>query len=972
MKRSSLTENDFEVEHVVSALIENGYIERTPENYNHELLLDPEILLEFVKTTQPAEWRKLEEQYPEDTEKRFLKRVSTEIGKRGTLHVLRNGVKDRGAKFELAYFKPVSGLNPEHIEKYEKNRFSVIRQLPYSQKNYKTLDISIFLNGIPIITAELKNHFTGQDYTDAIRQYKNDRDPKEQFLKRCLVHFAVDNDKAYFTTRLEGTNTVFLPFNKDIENPEDERGFRVAYLYHDIWHPDSLLEIISNFMQIEEKEDLKTGRKTKNIIFPRFHQLITVKDLIRSARNEGPGKNYLIQHSAGSGKTYTISWIAHQLAHIHDQGDRPVFDSVLVISDRRVIDKQLKEAVKQFEKALGVVLTTKNSKELKEGLEAGRKIIVTTIQKFPFVVEEIERLKGKSFAVIIDEAHSSQGGESMRTVKRTLSYQSLEEAEEEEAEERDIEDQIIEDIRSRGRLPNVSFFAFTATPKRQTFELFGEKQPDGSYRPFSLHSMRQAIDEGFILDVLENYITYKTYFKLIKKIEDDPEYEKRKAVAVLRRYVDLHEHAIKKKVEIMLDHFYRNVRHRIGGKAKAMVVTRSRLHAVRYKLEFDRQLKERGSEFKALVAFTGTVRDSGEEYTESSMNGFPESQTREKFDKDGYRILIVAHKFQTGFDQPLLQTMYVDKKLRGVNAVQTLSRLNRIYPGKDEVFVLDFVNETDDIKKAFQQYYETTILSEGTDPNILYDLEQKIEDFGIIDYQDVDNFVRLWYTTEDQSKLHKVLMPAIERYNELSREERFELRDYLRTFIKTYAFVSQIVTFEDVGLEKLYLYCRFLLKKLPVDKTSLPKEILESVDMDRYRIQKTFTGEINLVREEVALYTSNNIEKSPPSDEKERLSAIIEHINEISGTQFTEADKVKIGQIAKTISKDPDFRESMKTNTEENLKLLFKSLFDKALADMYEDDFNFYKKIEETPGVKDLLKEYLFEDIVRGGKELNI
>jgi len=972
MKKSNLTENNFEVAHVVKTLVNNGYTERLPDNYNQELLLDTEILINFIKSTQPDEWEKLQEQYPENTADLFLKRVAGEIAKRGTLDVLRNGIKDRGAKFELAHFKPVSGLNPEHEKLYRQNKFTVIRQLPFSQKYQKTLDISIFLNGIPIITSELKNHFTEQNHTDAIKQYRFDRDPKEPFLKRCLVHFAVDNDKAYFATQLEGENTQFLPFNKDIENPEDKRGFKVTYLYHDIWHPDSLLEIIYQYIQIAEKEDLKTGKKTKKIIFPRFHQLTAVKQIVDSARKLGTGKNYLIQHSAGSGKTFTISWLAHQLSQIHDKDDKRIFDSVIVISDRKVIDKQLKDAVKQFEKTLGVVLGTENSRQLKDALESGKQIIVTTIQKFPFVVEEIGKLKGKNFALIIDEAHSSQGGESMKTVKKTLTYTSLENAEEEDPEERDVEDKILEDIQARGKLPNVSLFAFTATPKQQTLELFGEKQLDGSYQAFSLYSIRQAMEERFILDVLENYMTYKTYFKLVKMIEEDPEYEKRKAVAVLKRYVDLHEHAIKKKTEIMLEHLSKNVKGSVKGRAKAMVVTRSRLHAVRYKLEFDRQLKEQGSDVKALVAFTGTIKDDGHEFTESNMNGFPESQTVKKFDTDEYRIMIVAHKFQTGFDQPLLHTMYVDKKLKGVNAVQTLSRLNRIFPAKNGVSVLDFVNETDEIRKAFQPYYETTILSEGTDPNVLYEIERDILKFDIIDQPEIDRFAELWYSTEDQSKLHQVLSPAIVRFKELIQEDKYIFKDNLRRYVKIYAFISQVVAFQDVSLEKLYLYCRFLIKKLPLDKDSLPREVVESVDMDRYRIKQTYKGGITLEEKEGELAPLTTKEEKPPVSELDRLSAIIEKINEIGGTQFTDVDKVKLTKLADTISSNQGFKESIKTNTKSNLKLLFKKLFDEAIADMYENDLNFYKKIEENPSVKDLIKENLFEDVFKRGRELNL
>lgn len=969
MKKSNINENNFEVAHVAQALVDNGYLERLPDNYHQELFLDTEILLNFIKSTQPEEWEKLQEQYPGNTEGIFLKRVSSEIGKRGTLDVLRQGVKDRGAKFELAYFKPVSGLNPEHERLYKQNKFSVIRQIPFSLKYQKTLDISIFLNGIPIITSELKNHFTGQDYTDAIRQYY-DRDLKEPFLKRCLVHFAVDNDRAYFATQLEGEITQFLPFNKDIENPEDKRGFKVAYLYYDLWHPDSLLEIIYQYIQKQEKEDLKTGRKTKKIIFPRLHQLTAVQQLVSSAKNLGTGKNYLIQHSAGSGKTFTISWLGHQLSQIHDKEDKRIFDSVIVISDRKVIDKQLKDAVKQFEKKLGVVQWAKKSSDLKKALETGINIIVTTIQKFPFVVEEIGKLKGRNFAIIIDEAHSSQGGEAMKTVKKTLTYTSLENAEEEDPKEKDIEEQILEDIKTRGRMPNVSLFAFTATPKQQTLELFGEKQQDGGYQAFSLYSMRQAIEEGFILDVLGNYMTYKTYFKLVKMIEDDPEYEKRKAVAVLKRYVDLHEHAIKKKAEIILEHFNKNVQTAVRGKAKAMVVTRSRLHAVRYKLEFDRRLKEQGSKVKALVAFTGTVKDEGQEFTESNMNGFPESQTVGKFDTDEYRIMIVAHKFQTGFDQPLLQTMYVDKKLKRVNAVQTLSRLNRKPSGKDNTSVLDFVNETDEIKEAFQPYYETTILSEGIDPNILYQIERDIDKAAVIDPSDVERFVDIWYSTEDQSNLHQILAPAIERFKGLTKEDMYLFRDNLRRYVKIYAFVAQIVSFVDVSLEKLYLYSRFLLKKLPFDKDSLPREIVESIDMDRYRIKPTYTGGIILEKKDGEIAPLTTDEKKPPVSEFNRLSAIIEKINEIGGTQFTEDDKIKFTKLAETISGNEDFQESMKAkNSKSNLKLLFKNLFDETMADMYESDLNFYKKIEANLSMKELIKDGLFEDVFRRDRE---
>ena len=955
MKKSKLTEKNFEVEYVVKTLVEeNGYIERDcKKHYDPLLFLDTELLLKFIKTSQRKEWNKLKENYGDEVEEKFLKRVSKEIEKRGTLDVLRNGVQDRGARFELAFFKPVSGLNPEHKKLYEKNRFSVIRQLVFSNKYGKSLDISLFLNGIPIISAELKNHFTGQDYTHAINQYRFDRDPKESFLKRCLAHFAVDNDKVSFTTKLIGSATRFLPFNKNIENPDDTRGFKVSYLYYDIWRPDSLLEIIAHFLQIE---------RGNLIIFPRFHQLMAVKRLIESVKEVGPGKNYLVQHSAGSGKTYTISWLAHHLSQIHNQNNERIFDTVVVVSDRKIIDKQLRDAVFQFQKVPGIVVAAKRSKDLREGLEIGKNIIVTTAQKFPFVVDEISKLAGKTFAVIIDEAHSSQGGVTSQAISRTLSYSSLEKAEEEEIKDESIEDKIIQDIRAKGRLENVGFFAFTATPKKETLELFGEKRSDGSFKPFSLYSMKQAIQEGFILDVLENYINYKTYFKLVKKIEEDPEYEKCKASALLCRYVNLHKHAIKEKTEIMLDHFDSGVKNKLQREAKVMVVTKSRLHAVRYKLEFDKQLAERGSDIKTLVAFTGVVKDRGNEFSESSMNGFSESQTRDRFDSDEYRVLIVASKYQTGFDQPLLQTMYVDKKLFGVNAVQALSRLNREYPGKDGVTVLDFVNNPEDIQESFRPYYETIILSEGTDPNKLYDFERKINGFNIVDMNNVDEFVYAWYQSDNQSRLHKALAPTVERYRRLSKKDKRDFRDAIRKYVKMYSFISQLVRFEDVDLEKLYLYYRLLLKKIPIDKNSLPKEILESVDMSKYRNQKIYEGGLILKQEDAEVsYGSGEMIKQ--EEEKDRLSAIINDINEAHSAHFTDDDKVKIKQIGSSIKNDQNFKASRETNSKSSLKLLFGTLFNQKLGDMYDSDFKFYEKIGKSPNVKKLLKEMLFEAV---------
>src|SRR5213593_4521016 len=672
-----------------------GYRKREPEDYDRTLCLLPRDVVDFVLATQPKEWKKLEQHHGAAVRDQFLKRLAAEIEGRGALDVLRGGIKDSGCKFQLAYFRPASGLNEETRRLHSATLFAAMRQLHYSTKNEKSLDLVLFLNGIPIFTAELKNPLTGQDVEDAIRQYKTDRDPREPLLAygRCLAHFAVDPNLVYVSTQLTGQKTRFLPFNQGKYGgagnppiPPTGRGYATAYLWEETWARDSILDLIRQFIHEVEEEDEK-GRKTgkRFLIFPRYQQLDAVRKLVAHARGAGAGQRYLIQHSAGSGKSFTIAWLAHQLATLHDAADRRVFDSIVVITDRRVLDRQLQTTMRQFEQTLGVVENIDTtSRQLKEALESGKTIIVSTLQKFPVIAKEIGDLPGKSFALIVDEAHSSQSGESTKSLKAVLASRSLEEAEVEEAAaetpEEELESTVLAEMESRGRLPNLSTFAFTATPKSKTLELFGTKRPDGKFAPFHLYSMRQAIEEGFILDVLANYSTYKAYWRLLKKVADDPRYDKKKAAYLLKSFVELHPHAIGEKLRIMVEHFAAQVQGEIGGKAKAMIVTRSRRHAVRYRLTVDQYLKERGYPFKALVAFSGGVEDGGQSYTEPGMNGFPEAQTAKAFERPEYRFLIVANKFQTGFSQSLLHTMYVDKKLGGVNAVQTLSRLNRVRP----------------------------------------------------------------------------------------------------------------------------------------------------------------------------------------------------------------------------------------------------------------------------------------------------
>ena len=724
-----------------------GYQKRGDEDYDRALCLIPQDALDFVLATQPQEWKRFSQHHGSAVDEQFLRRLSSEIRRRGALDVLRNGISDTGCRFRLAYFRPSSGLNEETRRLYKGNIFSVARQLHYSERNNKSLDLTLFLNGIPIFTAELKNPLTGQTVQDAIRQYRTDRDPREPLFAygRCLAHFAVDPDLVYVTTRLVGQQTYFLPFNQgkfggagNPPVPPTQSGYSTSYLWEETWARDSVLDLVRQFIHEGQEED-ERGRKTgkRFLIFPRYQQLDCVRRLVADARSRGTGQRYLIQHSAGSGKTYTIAWLAHQLSTLHDAGDRRVFDSIIVISDRKLLDRQLQAAMRQFEQTLGVVENIDTtSLQLKEALESGKTVIVTTLQKFPVIAREIGDLPGQRFALIVDEAHSSQAGEGAQGPRDVLAVSSLEEAEATEAgdpisEEEELDNAALAQMARRSQPANVSTFAFTATPKPKTLELFGTRRPDGSFGPFHLYSMRQAIEEGFILDVLENYTTYRAYWRLLKKIESDPRYDKTKAAYLLKSFVDLHPHAVDEKVRIMVEHFTAKSQSEIGGRAKAMIVTRSRLHAVRYKLAVDRHLAQLGNPFKALVAFSGTVQDGGQSYTEPMMNGIPEAQTARTFEAPEYRILIVANKFQTGFDQPLLQTMYVDKKLGGVNAVQTLSRLNRTHPGKPGTMVLDFANQSNDIQAAFQPYYETTILSEATDPNLLYEIETRLKNLPI-------------------------------------------------------------------------------------------------------------------------------------------------------------------------------------------------------------------------------------------------
>jgi type I restriction enzyme R subunit len=962
-----------------------AYRKRKAEDYDRTLCLLPRDVVDFVLATQPKEWKKLEQHHgKEAVREQFLKRLAAETERRGALDVLRNGLKDSGCKFRLAYFRPASGLNEETRRLHAANLFAEVRQVHYSTKSEKSLDLVLFLNGIPIFTAELKNPLNSQDVEDAIRQYKTDRDPREPLFAygRCLAHFAVDPDLVYVTTQLAGARTRFLPFNQgkfggagNPPVPPTRQGYATAYLWEETWARDSVLDLVRQFIHEVEEEDEK-GKKTgrRFLIFPRYQQLDCVRKLVTDARALGAGQRYLIQHSAGSGKSFTIAWLAHQLATLHDAADRRVFDSIVVITDRRVLDRQLQTTMRQFEQTLGVVENIDTtSRQLKDALESGKTIIVTTLQKFPVIAKEIGELPGKRFALIVDEAHSSQSGESTKSLKAVLSSASLEEAEAEEAgaatPEEELESTILAEMEKRGRLPNLSTFAFTATPKPKTLELFGTKRADGKFEPFHLYSMRQAIEEGFILDVLANYATYKAYWRLLKKVEDDPRYDKRKAEYLLKSFVELHPHAIGEKARIMVEHFAAKVQGEISGRAKAMIVTRSRLHAVRYRRAVDKVLAERGYPFKALVAFSGTVQDGGQSYTEPGMNGFPEAQTAKTFEQPEYRFLIVANKFQTGFDQPLLHTMYVDKKLGGVNAVQTLSRLNRtLPPEKKGTMVLDFANESDEIKAAFEPYYETTLLSEATDPNLLYEIQTRLAAFPVYSAADVEAFAKVYFDPRaTQDRLYAVLAPVVERFGELPEKEQHDFRGQLTDYVRLYAFLAQVLIFADADLEKLYVFARHLRRLLPANRAELPREVQQNIDMESYRVQQTGSGRIVLERKPGTLApvgTKGGYTVAP--EELETLSRIIAELNERFGLNLGPEHRVTLEQMMGKLDDDAALDAAARVNTRENVRLTFDQKVEHVIQEIVDSNFDLYKRITDDRAFGEAIKNFLFDQYVRG------
>lgn len=973
-----------------------GYESVSNQRYDPELAFDPTTMIAFIKATQPAVYEALSASYGKQVDAMVVRRIASECNNRGMLDVIRNGVRDRGQLVRLAYFKPASSLNPETEALYQQNRLTVMRQVYYEvssssleRAGRKSIDMVLFINGLPIATVELKNQFTGQNWTHAVRQYKKDRvstlkTPLLHFKKRALVHFAVDTDEAYMATKLVGDSTFFLPFNtgnnggkgnSDAHNYQT--GYKTGYLWEEVWERDSWLDIVHRFihLQVEEEKDQQTGKtKTKEtMIFPRYHQMDATRKLVDATRREGVGHSRLIQHSAGSGKTNTISWTAHQLASLHDQNDQPMFNSVIVISDRRNLDKQLQDNVFAIEHKHGVVEKIddgKHAADLAAALNTGVKIIITTLQKFSFLLDKVNDFSDKTFAVIVDEAHSSTGSKHTGNLKKALGaiprkageteeehmatvFAAAEKADAEALEkvveeEPSIEDLISDDARSRGKQPNISFFAFTATPKHKTLTLFGTLDAEGHPRPFHLYSMRQAIEEGFIHDVLKYYTTYKTYFKLTKAVADDPEVDEKKAKRAIHTYLSLHPTNLAQKTEIMVEHFRKFTRPKIGGRAKAMVVTKSRLHAVRYKQEFDKYIKAHGySDVKALVAFSGSVDDPDLQevsYTEPEMNGFSEKELPTKFGTPQYHVLIVAEKYQTGFDQPLLHTMFVDKKLADVKAVQTLSRLNRTTGGKKDTFVLDFENTVEDIVEAFQPYYEVTAVDEPTDPNILYNFDSKLRATPVLRQLEIDEFAKVFFkdpakqNKRDHGKYNQWIDPAVSRYKaeyrdhsmteyEAYTDEGEAFKSNLRSFVRLYSFLSQVVDFVDPDLHKLYAYGGMLLTKLPYRSNGGSINLDDEVALESYRLEKTFEGGGTLgIKEDHPVYGPTEVGTGGGQEEHTSpLSKVIKVVNDKYGTDWTEEDRLLFEQIAGDMAANEELTEKMRANTKEQVKPVFEA-----------------------------------------------
>ena len=967
---------------IEESLLGSGYLKSLPEHFNPVLGLDVTELGAFLEESQPNAWKTLVERYGNSATgalSGLAKRLAKQLDDRGTVDVLRHGMVDLGVTLQLAYFKPAHSLTDDLMALYRANRVTVTRQFPYEANSGKTIDLALMVNGIPVATAELKNPLTGQNIEHAISQYRHDRDPKNLTLsRRALVHFAVDPDRVAMTTRLAGSSTQFLPFNKGQHggqgNPPNPNGHRSSYLWEQVLERDAWMDILARFINVEyPATGSPAEKKAKSlVIFPRYHQWDAVLKMEADAKANGAGRSYLIQHSAGSGKSNTIAWIAHRLSSLHDETNTKVFDKVVVITDRVILDKQLQDTIYQFEHAHGVVVKIdQNSGQLAEALAGAQaRIIITTLQKFPFILDKVADLPSRRYAVIVDEAHSSQTGESAKDLKLALGAtheQELTVAEAEDAglvatPEDPVETALAKAVGARGHQSNLSFFAFTATPKARTLEMFGTMKADtGKYEPFHLYPMRQAVEEGFIRDVLENYTTYKTYWRIEKTVREDPEFEVPKANRAIAHFVELHPSNLSQRAEIIVEHFYNHVAHQIGGQAKAMVVTSSRLAAVRYKQAIDAYIKAKGyTHLATIVAFSGKVIDEvGLEYTESGMNAFPESHTPQKVASDDYQVLIVAEKFQTGFSQPLLHTMYVDKVLVGLNAVQTLSRLNRIHPLKDSTFVLDFRNEAEDIVTAFEPYYGKTI-APPTDPNLLWDTRARLDEFGVLEPTEMVATVGVLVAikeAKDHAKVYALLDPAVERFNAMAEESRLAFVDALNKFVRTYSFLSQLVSFGDTKLERDYTYCRALASRLRTAQTSEKLDLGSELELTHLRNEVTFKGSLNLTDEEGEVTTiygeGKGKENEPPV---EHLSQIIEELNKRFGLNLTESDQLFFDQILEDFVANEEVGNQARNNTFDNFRLAFEPRFMNTVVGRMDANEAIFKKILDDADFQDLLK----------------
>ncbi|HHE07851.1 MAG TPA: type I restriction endonuclease subunit R [Chlorobaculum parvum] len=992
------TETAFE-SYVEQMLLAKGWTPGKVSGWDQERALFSQEITDFIAATQPELWEAMQGQLGGQLNTMLIDALVKELAIKGSLHVLRHGFKFYGKTFRLAWFKPAHGLNAEILEQFRANRLSVTRQVPCHPGDHATIDLLFAVNGLPVATCELKNPWTGQSWRNAVHQYKEDRNagaPLFAFKQRALVHFAADPDEVHMTTRLAGKKSFFLPFNRGSHpgevqcgagNPQHPSGYRTGYFWEEVLERESFLDILGHFVFVEKKEekldDGKGGSRmvTKEaIIFPRYHQLDATRKLIAAARTEGPGQHYLIQHSAGSGKTNSISWLSHRLASLHDTSDHKVFDCVVVITDRQVLDRQLQDAIYQIEHAQGVVKAIdQDSKQLAAALIDGTRIVVTTLQKFPFVLQGLLHAAGaeridepddeakakatlweaeiakRRYAVIVDEAHSSQTGETARELKSILGANSKGNGGDDEV---DFEDRLNQVMASRGHQSNLSFFAYTATPKGKTLELFGRVGVSGKPEPFHIYSMRQAIEERFILDVVKNYTTYTTYFKLLKAVEDDPNLPRKKAARALTKFLVMHPTNISQKTEVIIEHFRNHVCSHLGGKAKAMVVTGSRLQAVKYMQAFQRYLAEKGyDDIRPLVAFSGTVSDpeTGIDYTEPGMNidvvsGKPigEKQLPERFASSDYQVLLVANKYQTGFDQPLLIAMYVDKRLDGVQAVQTLSRLNRMVPGKENPFVLDFVNDAEEIYRAFKPYYDATSLQECSDPAQLEQLKHELDAFQIYYWSEVEAFARIFYRTPvkqnpaDHAHMQRHLQPSVDRFKAMDDDERrSEFRDKLSSYVKVYSFLSQIMPYVDPELELLYSFGRFLLPHLPLERDSSVVKLGDEVGLQYYRLQRVFAGAIELREDEgdYGVKSPTDAGTGKSKDEKAPLSEIIEVLNNRFGTNFTDEDRLFFEQIKERAANSPEVVRLRQANPFDKFQLGLRRMLEELMIQrMSEND----------------------------------